>query len=149
MTPTLQTWRLQEGGSHGQLKMVSVVQCLSKRRMLPLCCPLVMTHPWQIEPSLPSTVVIAVSHHPPRKLELQHPEEWEVLQWNGQVRQLALCSSMLLAQYSGKGGDCVPHEEILHLLCASCRAQLTADLEYCIHWSRHLLASIRRMRMLM
>ena len=50
---------------------------------------------------------------------------------------------MLKPQRDQPERDQRPEALFLRHLCASCLAQQTADAEYQIHWSRHLLACIR------
>ncbi len=50
---------------------------------------------------------------------------------------------MLLAMNEAKGMANAPTAQTLVNLSISCRAQKAADREYHVHWSQHLLASLR------
>ena len=68
-----------------------------------------------------------------------------IVELNHGVAQLdAAQYGMFLARYTDSDGHSTPPAEFLSSLGASCRAQRMADLEYYVHWSRHLLASIRQ-----
>jgi hypothetical protein len=51
---------------------------------------------------------------------------------------------MLLATSGNQNVPKAPTEQLLSCISDSCRAQSTADLEFFVHWSRHLLASIQK-----
>ncbi len=131
--------------------MTGLVKYLSKRLMPHCFIPPVVLHPWQTDPTLTAKVVIDITNHLPRQLQI--PDGWEVMQRNGRVwigennRRLVQLDvaqySMLLMQYNGIGASSAPPAEFLRLLCASCRAQQAANQDYFVHWNRHLLASIR------
>jgi hypothetical protein len=148
-------WRLQEEPGHGQLKIGSLASCVSTPSVSTLCSPLTPRHPsgWQHDPPLPSKIVIDLSNHTPCKL--LSPEGWEILRRNRRVwivehnRHVAQLDAaqygMLLASYNDSDRHSnIPPAEFLSSLGASCRAQRMADLEFYVHWSRHLLASIRQ-----
>ena len=68
-----------------------------------------------------------------------------IVELNHGVAQLdAAQYGMFLARYTDSDGHSTPPAEFLSSLGASCRAQRMTDLEYYVHWSRHLLASIRQ-----
>ena len=85
---------------------------------------------------------------------LPSPAGWEVLQRNGRTLITAPgCSSvgldsaqfgMLRALYGEQSGQSERSETFLRHLRASCLAQQRADAEGQVHWSRHLLACLRR-----
>ena len=134
----------------GQLKIGGLTRCIFMRRVSTLCSPLIPLHPWQHDPPLPSKIVIDLSNHTPCKLP--SPEGWEILRRNGRVwivehnRRVAQLDAaqygMLLVRFHNSEEHAIPSTEFLSSLGASCRAQRTADLEYYVHWSRHLLACI-------
>ena len=150
--PIPRNWRLQEEAGQGQLKLGNIARCISARRVSKLCSSPVQLHPWQQDPPLPSKVVIDVSNHTP--CALPSPDGWEILRRNGRVwiverdRRVAQLDAaqygMLLVRCTDTNGQSTPPAEFLSSLGASCRAQRMADLEYYVHWSRHLLASIRQ-----
>ena len=51
---------------------------------------------------------------------------------------------MLLAMCSDQVVPSAPSEQILNRISESCRAQNDADLEFFVHWSRHLVAYLRQ-----
>ncbi len=66
-----------------------------------------------------------------------------IVEHNRSVAQLdAAQYGMLLARYNYSGGHSVLPAKFLSSLGSSYRAQRMADLEYYVHGSRHLLASI-------
>jgi ribonuclease HI len=144
-------WQLQTRGSTGQMKLPNLVQHIIPRRCNVTPSPVIPLHPWQVDPPLPSQVVIDISHHLPRSL--QAPEGREVLQRNGRIwitersnsviRLDAAHYGMLLASCCGCEEQQVPTVQFLMKLGQSCRAQQVADLQHYVHWSRHLLANIR------
>jgi hypothetical protein len=150
------SWRLREEAGQGQLKLGNIARCISARRVLKLCSPPVPLplHPLQPDPPLPSKVVIDVSNH--TRCALPSPEGWEILRrtrngrvWiverNRRVAQLDRSQyGMLLARYTDINGQSTPPAGFLSSLGASCRAQRMADPEYYVHWSRHLLTSLRQ-----
>jgi hypothetical protein len=50
---------------------------------------------------------------------------------------------ILLAMYEAQAMTTASPAQFLESISASCRAQKTADLEYHVPWSRHLIASLR------
>ena len=149
---TAPSWKLQSGGSTGQMELAGIVQYVTQRRRSAIPRPVVILHPWQADPPLPSTVTIDISHHLPRGLPA--PEGWEIIQRNGRV-WITECGSrivrldaahygMLLAACCGLEELQPPTTQFLVQLSASCRAQQDADRQHYVHWSRHLLANIRR-----
>jgi hypothetical protein len=120
------------------------------RRVSTLCPPLTPLHPWQHDPPLPSKIVIDLSNHTPYKLV--SPEGWEILRRNGRVwivehnrreAQLDVAQyGMLLVHYNNSDEHSIPSAKFLSSLGTSCIAQRMADLEYNVHWSRHLLVCI-------
>ncbi len=103
-------------------------------------------------PPLPPRIVIDLSHHHHRSLPA--PLGWEVIQRNGRVwlaegrtRAVKLDAAqyhMLLASCDDQDAHTVPTELTLARISDSCRAQKDADLVSFVHWSRHLVASIRK-----
>ena len=146
------TWKLQVGGSDGQLELASLARYIIPRRRCLVPRPAVILHPWQADPPLPSKVTIDISHHLPRSLPA--PEGWEIIQRNGRVwiterrsrvvRLDAAHYSMLVASCCAQEAQRTPTAQFLAQLSESCRAQQDADRRYFVHWSRHLLASIRQ-----
>ncbi len=51
--------------------------------------------------------------------------------------------NMLIAVRGDQDTACTPTAQFLVDISTSCRAQKVADLEYYVHWSRHLLANTR------
>jgi hypothetical protein len=135
-------WKLQPASSTGQLEITGLVRCIAQRRHGKVPCPVVILHPWQAEPPLPSKVTIDISHHLPRSLPA--PEGWEILQRNGRV-WITECSngifrldaahySMLLAACCGQVEQ-APTVQFLVRLNESCKAQQDADRRHFVHWS--------------
>jgi hypothetical protein len=60
---------MQEDGSQGQVKMIGMVQCLSKRRTLLCSYPPAVTDQWHTDSPLPSKIAIDTMHHFLRQLE--------------------------------------------------------------------------------
>ena len=147
-----QQWRLQVGGADGQTCMTGMTQSLRHSRMLPVSRPLVGLHPWQVDPPLPSQVSVDLSHHIPKNLLC--PEGWEVIQRNGRVwiaghnqrnaRLDAAQYGMLLSMNTNQSEPGVPSGLLLQNIWTTCAAQQQADLEYHVHWNRHLLARLRQ-----
>jgi hypothetical protein len=103
----------------------------------------------------PSKVTIDILHHPPRGLPA--PEGWEIIQRNWRVwitergsrivRRDAVHYSMLLATCCGHETLQAPTTQFLVQPTepsASCRSQQDADRQHYVHWSRHILANIRK-----
>ena len=145
------TWKLQVG-STAQTEITGLVQYITQRRCERRPRPAHILQPWQTDPPLPSRIVIDVSHHHPKKLPA--PVGWEVIQRNGRVwiaeqnnrvaKMDAAQYHMLLATSGNQNVPKAPTEQLLSCISDSCRAQSTADLEFFVHWSRHLLASIQK-----
>ena len=145
-------WKLQARGPAGQTELTGLVQYITHRRSGALSRPIIILHPWQADPPLPSKVVIDISHHLPRSLPA--PEGWEIIQRNGRVwvadrrntiiRLDAAHYSMLLATCCAQEEQQTPTEQCLVQLSGSSRAQQDADRLHYVHWSRHLLARIRQ-----
>ena len=145
-------WKLQAGDPAGQLELAGLVQYISKRRRCSVPRPAVVLHPWQTDPPLPSRVTIDVSHHYPKNLPA--PEGWEIIQRNGRVwiaeynnriaKMDAAQYSMLLTTCCNQEAQGAPTTQFLAHISKSCRAQQDADQAYYVHWSRHLLASVRQ-----
>ena len=51
---------------------------------------------------------------------------------------------MLLAMCSDQVVPSAPSEQILNRISETCRAQNDADIEFFVHWSRHLVAYLRQ-----
>ncbi len=51
---------------------------------------------------------------------------------------------MLVATCGNRDAQSVPTEQTLNRISDSCRAQNDADLVSFVHWSRHLVASVRK-----
>ncbi len=144
------------GYSSGQTELAGLVQYITHRRSCASPCPVVILHPWQADPPLPSKVVIDISHHLPRGLPA--PEGWDIIQRNGRIwvaarsnkiiRLDAAHLSMLLATCCDQEEQQAPTEQFLVQLNESSRlrAQQDADRrrQHYVHWSRHLLANIRQ-----
>jgi hypothetical protein len=146
------SWKLQPGSSPAQNEMKGLVQyvthrsCGSGQRLVST------PQLWQTDPPLPPRIVIDLSHHHPRSLPA--PVGWEVIQRNGRVwlaernawvvKMDAAQYHMLLATCGDQDAKTVPTELTLARISDSCRAQKDADLVSFIHWSRHLVASIRK-----
>ena len=145
------TWKLQSDNPSGQMKFVGVVQYISQRRCWDVPRPILVAHPWQADPPLPSRVTIDVAHHHPKSLPA--PDNWEIIQRNGRVwiaehnnrvvKMDAAQYGMLLTSCYEQDIQRAPLLKFLLRICESCRAQQDADQEYCVPWSRHLLANIR------
>ena len=145
------TWKLQSDSSAGQMKFVGAVQYISQRRCPDVPRPAVVTHPWQAEPPLPSRITIDLAHHHPKSLPA--PDNWEIMQRNGRVwiadhknrvvKMDAAQYGLLLTTCCEQDIQRAPLMKFLVWICESCRAQQEADQEYCVPWSRHLLANIR------
>ena len=74
-------WKLQAGAPTGQTELAGLVQYIAHRHNRALPRPVVILHPWQADPPLPSKVVIDMSHHFP--MGLPASEGWEIFQCNG------------------------------------------------------------------
>ena len=145
------SWNLQPGNS-SQTEFTGLVQYISQRRRRIAPLPVSTPQPWQADPPLPSRIVIDVSHHHPKSLPA--PDGWEVIQRNGRVwisgrnsRVAKLDAAqyhMLLAMCSDQVVPSAPSEQILNRISESCRAQNDADIEFFVHWSRHLVAYLRQ-----
>ncbi len=145
------SWKLNAAGSDGQTTISSLVQFFSTSRKASIRSPPVPLHPWQLGPALPHTVVIDTSHHTPT--QLPSPEGWTVMKRNGRVwiaegdrnvtRMDAAQYCTLIVMHSPEGQS-PPSVQLLKLISASSRAQQQSDLEHHVHWSRHLLAHIRK-----
>ena len=93
-----------------------------------------------------------MSHHHPKSLPA--PDGWEVIQRNGRVwisgrsdRVVKLDAAqyhMLLAMCSNQVVPSAPSEQTLKRISESCQAQNDADIEFFVHWSRHLVAYLRQ-----
>ena len=139
-------------GQGGQSCITGFLWSFRRRRTKPITQPLTWPHPWQSDPPLPAHITIDLSNHLP--CLLPSPAGWEVLQRNGRTLITAPgCSSvgldsaqfgMLRALYGEQSGQSERSETFLRHLRASCFAQQRADAEGQVHWSRHLLACLRR-----
>jgi hypothetical protein len=145
------TCKLQTSHSSSQMELAGLVQYITHRHQGSVLRPAVILHPWQAEPPLPGSVTIDVSHHYPQSLPA--PIGWEIIQrnkrtWmveqNSQVTKIdAAQYNMLLAISCDQETASAPTTQFLVDISTSCRAQKVADLEYYVHWSRHLLANIQ------
>ena len=146
------SWKLQPGSSPAQSEMRGLVQYVTHRSGGSGQHLVSTPQPWQTDPPLPPRIVIDLSHHHPRSLPA--PVGWEVIQRNGRVwlaernawvvKMDAAQYHMLLATCGDQDAKTVPTELTLARISDSCRAQKDADLVSFIHWSRHLVASIRK-----
>jgi hypothetical protein len=144
------TWKLQSDPA-GQMKFIGVVQYISQRRCWDVPRPVVVAHPWQADPPLPSRITIDVAHHHPKSLPA--PENWDIIQRNGRVwiaehnnrviKMDAAQYGLLLTTCYEQDIQRVPLMKFLVWICESCRSQQDADQEYCVPRSRQLLANIR------
>jgi len=141
--------------------------CASRWRKAPVVHqPCAVHHPWQCDPPLPSNVSIDVSNHLPHRIPC--PAGWEVTRRNGRVLitpagagsfgmdyaqyelLLALYHSWQLGrvmsptQWDSNTQPVPATEHFLRTLRMACAAQVQADLNYQVHWSRHLLACLRQ-----
>jgi hypothetical protein len=104
-------------------------------------------HPWQLEPRLPTKVVIDCASDAP--LLPPAPEGWTLLQRNGRlmVRKPSGITCQLEAAQAGmlelmnQGMD---QEAFLDSLVTACLTQQRQDGVRAVHWSRHLLACVAR-----
>lgn len=143
---------LLSNGPEGQSCITGLPRRICWRRAKPVPRPMSWPHPWQCQPPLPTNVTIDLSNHFPSLLPC--PAGWEVLQRNGRVLVTAPgCSSvgldsaqfgMLRALYGRQPDQTEQSETFLRNLRASCLAQQRADAEGQVHWSRHLLACLRK-----
>jgi hypothetical protein len=133
------------------MELTGLVQYIKHRHRGSVPRPGVILHPWQAEPPLPGRVAIDFSHHHPQSLPA--PTGWVIIQRNGRVwlvEQHSRVTKKTTAQYNlplAISGDqeaaSAPTTQFLVDIRTSCRAKNVADLEYYVHWSRHLLANIR------
>ena len=145
------TWKLRSDSTAGQMRFAGAVHCIMQRRHQGLPRPVVIAHPWQADPPLPSRITIDVVHHHPKGLPA--PDNWEIIQRNGRVwisdqnnrivRMDAAQYGLLLTTCYDQDIQRAPLVKFLEQICASCRAQQDADQDYCVPWSRHFLANIR------
>ena len=145
------TWKLQVGSS-AQTEITGLVQYITQRSCERRPRLVSTLQPWQTDPPLSCRIVIDVSHHHPKKLLA--PAGWEVIQRNGRVwiaernnrvaKMDAAQYHMLLATCGNQDVPKAPTAQLLSCISDSCRAQSTADLEFFVPWSRHLLASIQK-----
>ena len=147
------------GGVTGeQSRLTGYASSLLRSRTRLQMTRLPILYRWQVDPPLPGNVTIDLSNHNPRLLPC--PGGWEIIQRNGrtmitspnlqivcidsaQYHMLCSIQPMLSTQRDQPVRARHPEALFLRHLCASCQAQQTADAEYHIHWSRHLLACIR------
>ena len=148
---TVPTWHLSEGGVEGQRTISGLTQYFSKRSTHRIPPPFVPPHPWQIGPTLPSTITIDISQHHPTQLPC--PNGWQVMQRNGRVWIATEVKNIIMldAAHYGMLVDMGTHDasdppsptvHLLETIRKSSRAQRDLDLEHYIHWSRHLLVYI-------
>jgi hypothetical protein len=145
------TWKLNAIGSDGQMTISSLTQYFSTRRKTSVQPPPVPFHPWQTEPALPHTVIIDTSHHNPT--QLPSPDGLNVMKRYGrvwiadgdrQVTRMDAAQYCMLTDLHSLAGQSSPSLQLLQLISASSRAQQQSDMEHHMHWSRHLLAYIRK-----
>jgi hypothetical protein len=146
------------GGMPGeQSKLTGFTSSLLQSKIRPQMHRLPMLYRWQLDPPLPGNVMIDLSNHHPRSLPC--PEGWDIVQRNcrtmitgpnlridadrDSAQYHMLCSIQALLKLQQDQSDNPPEALSLRHLRASCLAQQTADAEYHIHWSRHLLACNR------
>ena len=145
------TWKLNATGSDGQMTISSLKQYFSTRRKTSFQLPPVPFHPWQTEQALPHTMVIDTFHHNPT--QLPSPEGWNVMKRNGRVwiadgyrhvTRMDAAQYCMLTGLHSQAGQSSPSLQPLQLISTSSRARQQSDLEHHVHWSRHLLAYIRK-----
>ena len=138
-----------------QSRLIGFTSSLLRSKIRPQINRFPMLYRWQVDPPLPGNVTIDLSNHHPRSLPC--PEGWEIVQRNGRTMitgpnlrtvcidsaQYHMLCSMHKLQRDQSGNSQHPEALFLRHLYASCMAQQSADVEYHIHWSRHLLACIR------
>ena len=56
-------WKLQAGGRSGQTELAGLVQYITHRRSCTLPRPVVILHPWQADPPLPSRFKLSLTSH--------------------------------------------------------------------------------------
>jgi hypothetical protein len=142
-----------------QSKLIGFTSSLLRSKTQPQKHRLPMLYSWQLDPPLPGNVTIDLSNHHPRSLP--SPEGWDIVQRNGctmitgpslrivcidSAQYHMLCSMQALLKLRQDQSNNPPDALFLRHLRASCLAKQTADAEYHIHWSRHLLACIREIR---
>jgi ribonuclease HI len=139
-------WVLGSSGPDGQQVLGGIERSLCLRRVVQGQRVPSLLHPWQLDPPLPPSVRIDLSNHFPQFLP--SPEGWNVCKRNGRITITGpehIAVGMDAAQYGmlfdQKGHAC--HEAFLNHVVSCCRSQDTADGEYHVPWSRHLLACLR------
>ena len=104
-----------------------------------------------MDPPLPNHVTIDLSHHHPT--QLSSPEGWGVMQRNGRVWiakkdncpfGLDAAQYGMLVALNRREDSTGPSELLLRRISITCSAQRRADLEYHVHWSRHLLTCLQK-----
>jgi len=137
---------LGSSGPDGQQVLGGIERSLCLRRVVQGQRVPSLLHPWQLDPRLPPSVRIDLSNHFPQFLP--SPEGWNVCKRNGRITITGpehIAVGMDAAQYGmlfdQKGHAC--HEAFLNHVVSCCRSQDTADGEYHVPWSRHLLACLR------
>ncbi len=100
---------------------------------------------------MPHTVVFDTSHHTPAPLP--SPYGWAVMKRNGRVwiaegdrnvTRMDAAQNGILTDLHSQEDQLSPSIQLLQLISASSRVQQQSDLEHRVHWSRHLLAHIRK-----
>ena len=145
-------WALKMTSGDGQAVLTGLVQYISTRHCPRVHRPAVVLHPWQIEPPIPSNVIIDTTHHFPRSMP--SPEGWEVWQRNGRLwiaksrSRVAMIDAaqygMLVTMVAGSDTQPVPSSQFLQQLRESCLLQLGSDSTHGVSWSRHLMANIQK-----
>jgi hypothetical protein len=133
------------------MELTDLVQYITHRHSGKVPCPVAIPHPWQAEPPLPARVTVDVSHHHPQGITA--PAGWEIIQRKGLVWMVEHKSrdrgsttwqyGMLPATCYVQEAASAPTTQFLVNTSTTCRAQNVADLEYYVHWSRQLLATIQ------
>jgi len=144
-------WLMLDRDNGGQLVLGGVSQGIWQRRGRVPDFKTISVQKWQME-KIPSNIQIDLMNHEP--LQLPSPEQWEIWQRNARVvitnanrALVTMCSAQygMLLELSGAPVPATkPTANVLGAIRDSCLAQSSADLEYQVHWSRHLLACLRR-----
>jgi len=144
-------WHMLDQGNGGQQTLGRAWLGASQRRIQTLSNRTMSTQVWQME-KIPSNIHVDLTNHEPQ--QLPSPEHWEIWQRNARVvitkmdgPVATMCSAQygMLLELSGvRNLELRPTIEVMEAICDSGLKQSRADMEYQVHWSRHLLACLKR-----